>query len=122
MRRPLAPSTSLTAVSAATTPSSPGLNSATSKLSVGGAGLRPPHLIPSPLRPPVAIRGWRYTPVAPTARYLRCGCGALDHPQLPARLFRHALWGPDRFVDDVDAGVGESRQGHRGGAGGRHTA
>src|SRR5213593_2161791 len=41
MRRPLAPSTSLTAVSAATTPSSPGLNSATSKLSVGGAEFRP---------------------------------------------------------------------------------
>src|SRR5947209_7632122 len=38
MRRPFAPSTSLTAVSAATTPSSPGLNSATSRLSVGGAG------------------------------------------------------------------------------------
>src|SRR5947207_1637254 len=67
----------------------------------------------SPLRPPVAIHGWGYTPVAPTAPYLRCGCGALDHPQLPARLFRHALWGPDRFVDDVDAGVGDSRQGQQ---------
>src|SRR6516162_6338802 len=40
MRRPLAPSTSLTAVSAATTPSSPGLNSATSKLSVDRADSR----------------------------------------------------------------------------------
>src|SRR5205085_1065416 len=27
-----------------------------------------------------------------------------------ARLFRHALWGPDRLVDDVDAGVRDSRQ------------
>src|SRR6266446_10291344 len=34
----------------------------------------------------------------------------LDHSQFPARLFRHALWGPDRLVDDVDAGVGDSRQ------------
>src|SRR5205807_8353387 len=41
MRRPLAPSTSLTAVSAATTPSSPGLNSATSRLSVDRAGFSP---------------------------------------------------------------------------------
>src|SRR5260370_36400090 len=30
---------------------------------------------------------------------------SLDHPQLPARFFRHALWGPHRLVDDVDVGL-----------------
>src|ERR1700682_1312245 len=32
----------------------------------------------------------------------------LDHPQFPARFFGHALWGPDRFVDDVDSGVADA--------------
>src|SRR5438477_1416605 len=37
----------------------------------------------------------------------------LDHPQFPARLFGHALWGPDRLVDDVDARVGDAGQRHQ---------
>src|SRR5260370_18887148 len=32
----------------------------------------------------------------------------LDHPQLPARFFRHALWGPHRLVDDVDVGFSDA--------------
>src|SRR3989442_953706 len=86
MRRPLAPSTSLTAVSAATTPSSPGLNSATSKLSVGGAEFRPEQRRPlitnrraRRLRcMPWRARGWIQL-VAATA-LVAAACGANNGP------------------------------------------
>src|SRR5213594_4299198 len=105
MRRPFAPSTSLTAVSAATTPSSPGLNSATSELSVGGAVSRPVDSARrwSGTRPDFQLhhrtvrtngafdgRGSRIV------RTIRVGALRLDHPQFPARFLGHALWRPDR--------------------------
>src|SRR5256885_360346 len=100
MRRPPAPSTSLTAVSAATTPSSPGLNSATSELIVDRAKCRIVRTNRDSLRAkPRMVRTIRTS-----------GLGLLDHPQFPARLFRHALWGPHGLVDDVDAGIGDARQ------------
>src|ERR1700682_6397850 len=36
--------------------------------------------------------------------------GRLDHPQFPARLFRHAFWGPHWFIDDVYSCVFDARQ------------
>src|SRR2546426_2764546 len=111
MRRPLAPSTSLTAVSAATTPSSPGLNSATSKLSVGGHNSRPAHSIDSaPLYPTGCCNCFARVPLAPTERY---DLWKLDHSEFPARFFGHALWGPDRFVDDVDTPVDDTAHRHQ---------
>src|SRR6266550_682478 len=82
MRRPLAPSTSLTAVSAATTPSSPGLNSATSRLIVGGAEFRPERrrsLITNRRAPRLRCMTWRTgrsIQLVVAAALLAAGCGA----------------------------------------------
>src|SRR5213593_4411894 len=86
MRRPLAPSTSLTAVSAATTPSSPGLNSATSKLSVGGAEFRPEQrrpLITNRRARRLGCMTWRargWIQLVAATALLAAGCGSGSGP------------------------------------------